>query len=247
MSNCALHFLRANQACVDAAAALQYSAWSVSQEKFRVQTAGASANPSTDLVAETGRPPRQPTSCSKAWFQDSYWFDDGFWPAVGTHWITDEAKPSWCIHWVPSSDSRSKSIVELDWLVPCTSTRVQSLFSSNHGTRVFYWTVNSQWPATLSRSQAFVIISLDVWSKWEESWGKTLHLVLSRLSLTVDWITVMQSWQACCSQRWSHFSAYRMKRSGWLKDSVLVIISQKHHVTCSDFRSNIVSSTSCAS
>ena len=34
----------------------------------------------------------------------------------------------------------------------------------------------------------------------EESWGKTLQLVLCRLSLSDDWITVMQSWQACHSQ-----------------------------------------------
>ena len=57
----------------------------------------------------------------------------------------------------------------------------------------------------------------------------------------------MQSWQACHSQRWPHFSACRMQRSGWQKDSFLVIISQKHDVTCTGFRSNIVSSTSGAS
>ena len=62
--------------------------------------------------------------------------------------------------------------------------------------------------------------------------GETLQLVLCRLSLSVDWIIVTQSWQACHSQRWPHFSACRVQRSGWLKDSVLVIISQKHDVPC---------------
>ena len=54
---------------------------------------------------------------------------------------------------------------------------------------VIFWTVNSQWPATLPRSQASVIICLDVWSKWAESWDGgnitarlVLTFVISRLN-----------------------------------------------------------------
>ena len=72
------------------------------------------------------------------------------------------------------------------WISAYILVQTSSRRSPSFVISVLFWTVNSQWPATLPRSQASVIISLDVWSKWEESWGKTLQLVLCGLSLSVD-------------------------------------------------------------
>ena len=82
---------------------------------------------------------------------------------------------------------------------------------------VFFWTVNSKWPVTLPRSQASVIISLDVWSKWEEFWEKTLQLVLCRLSLLDDCNAILAGlpqWTIAPFQRVQNAAITMVKRLG---------------------------------